>query len=86
MGQGVNSMIQYFQDIFSKFGDWLLTVLPTSPFQGFLSNFHNKFDTGLGWLNWIISFRDIRTIFLVWLGAVALFYLYSIIMRWIKMI
>lgn len=79
-------MIQWFSDIFNQFANWLIEVLPTSPFSGFISNFHGKFDQGLGWLNWFISFRDIRTIFLAWLGVVALFYLYSIIMRWVKML
>lgn len=79
-------MITWFQEIFDKFGNWLVDVLPTSPFQGFISNFHGKFSVGLGWLNWFISFKDIKVIFLTWLGAVSLFYLYSIIMRWVKML
>lgn len=79
-------MIEYFSDIFDKFANWLLSVLPTSPFGGFISNFHGKFDGGLKYLNWFISFKDLKVIFLAWLSAVALFYLYSIIMRWVKML
>lgn len=79
-------MVQWFSDILDKFGDWLLTVLPTSPFTGFISNFRSVFNPYLGWLNWCVPIHDFRVIFSFWLGAVALFYLYSIIMRWIKMI
>lgn len=79
-------MIQWFSDLLEKFGNWLLNVLPRSPFQGFLSTFHGKFDVGLGYLNWFISFRDLKIIFFAWLSVVALFYLYSIIMRWVKML
>lgn len=79
-------MIEWFKGLLDKFGSWLLSVLPSSPFQGFLSNFNGKFGKNLGYLNWFISFHDLKVIFLVWLGAVALFYLYSIIMRWVKML
>ena len=40
----------------------------------------------LGWLNWLFPVGDCLTIMLVWLGAVGLFYLYSIVMRWLKVI
>lgn len=79
-------MIDWISGLLDKFGGWLLNVLPRSPFQGFISNFHGRFDSGLGILNWFISFRDIKVIFLAWLSVVALFYLYSIIMRWVKML
>lgn len=79
-------MLQWFQDLFSKFADWLLLVLPTSPFSGFLNNFKTVFSPYLGWLNWFIPIKDFLVIFSVWLGAVSLFYIYSIIMRWVKML
>lgn len=79
-------MIEWFSDIFEKFGAWLLEVLPTSPFSGFIGNFRSVFAPYLGWLNWCIPIHDFLVIFNVWLSAVALFYLYSIIMRWVKMI
>lgn len=77
-------MIEWFSDLLNKFGSWLFDVLPTSPFSGFIDNFHNKFDSGLSWLNWFIPIHDIKVIFLAWLAAVALFYGYSIILRWIN--
>lgn len=79
-------VIKYFNEILVKFGNWLLSVLPTSPFMGFIDNFKTQFSPYLGWLNWCIPIKDFVAIFSVWLGAVLLFYGYSIIMRWVKMI
>lgn len=79
-------MIQWFDDIFNKFGSWLLSVLPGSPFAGFLNNFNNVFKPYLGILNYFIPIGDFLIIFSVWLSAIALFYVYSIILRWVKMI
>lgn len=79
-------MIEWFSSLMDKFGNWLLNVLPRSPFRGFISNFHGMFDDGLCYLNWFISFRDLKVIFLVWLGVVSVYYVYSIVMRWVKML
>nr|DAF20302.1 MAG TPA: hypothetical protein [Inoviridae sp.] len=40
----------------------------------------------LGYLNWFIPIGTIVKVGLSWLAAIALFYIYSIIMRWVKMI
>lgn len=79
-------MLNWFSELFDKFGEWLITVLPTSPFQGFLGNFREAFTPYLSTLNWFVPIGDFLAIFTVWLSAVALFYLYSIIMRWVKML
>lgn len=79
-------MVAYFQEIFEKFGKWLLEVLPTSPFRGFLGNFRSHFAPYLGYLNYFVPIKDFVTILGAFLAVVAVFYLYMIIMRWIKMI
>lgn len=79
-------MLNWFQELLNKFGQWLLSVLPTSPFRGFLGNFKSHFNPYLGYLNYFIPISDFIAIIVAFLGVVALFYLYSIIMRWIKMI
>lgn len=79
-------MITWFKELLDKFGEWLISVLPTSPFGGFLGNFKTAFSPYLSTLNWFVPIKDFLTIMGVWLGAVALFYLYSIIMRWVKML
>ena len=73
-----------FEEVFQKFAQKLLDLLPLSPFQEFISDFRGL--PYLGWLNWFFPVRGCLTVMGVWLGAVGLFYLYSILMRWLKMI
>lgn len=73
-----------FTRIFEKLGIALKTVLPLSPFREFLDDFADI--PYLGYLNWFVPIREILVVMVVWLGAVALFQLYSIVMRWLKVI
>lgn len=73
-----------FEKIFEAFADKILQVLPLSPFKQFLTDFSDL--PYLGWLNWFFPVGDCLVVMLAWLGAVGLFYLYSIAMRWVKMI
>lgn len=72
------------EKLFNAFAQKLLKVLPLSPFSQFLDNFSSL--PYLGWLNWFFPVGDCLVVMLAWLGAVGLFYLYSIVMRWVKMI
>lgn len=69
---------------FSGLVDDIIAVLPTSPFQQFLEDFETL--PFLGYLNWFFPVRGCLIVLAAWLGAIALFYLYSIVMRWVKMI
>lgn len=71
---------QAFRGLISQ----LLSVLPTSPFADFVAQF-----SGLPWLgvlNWFFPVRQCLIVMTAWLGAIGLFYLYSVVMRWVKMI
>lgn len=62
----------------------VLSLLPDSPF---LNIQLESIESGLiGALNWIIPIRSIITIFSASLLAVGGYYLYQIILRWIKAI
>lgn len=76
--------MDFFKGIFDNFGSWLLKVLPTSPFRGFVSGFKAQFAPYLGYLNYFIPIKDFLVIFSAFLGVVVLFYVYSIILRWVK--
>ena len=78
------NIIDWFLNALSEFGNTLLSVLPKSPFSDLLNSFSNI--PYLGWLNWFLPVRDFIYIGALWLGAIAIFYLYSIVMRWIKLI
>ena len=73
-----------FEWLFENIVQKLLALLPLSPFQEFISEFRSL--PYLGYLNWFFPVSGCLKVMLVWLGAVGTFYLYSILMRWIKMI
>lgn len=73
-----------YESLWDKLGNGLMEVLPTSPFRGFLDEFADL--PFLGYLNWFVPVRSILVVLSAWLGAVALFYAYSIVMRWLKVI
>ena len=73
-----------FTSIWDKFADTLSEVLPRSPFRQFLDSFSDI--PFLGYLNWFVPIKEILIVMVAWLGAVTLYYLYSIIMRWLKVI
>lgn len=65
--------------------NFIVSVLPRSPFSSHWGSLilENNLLQALGW---IIPFKSILALSGAWLGAVSLFYLYSIGLRWIKAI
>ncbi len=62
----------------------VMSVLPTSPFTKFLNAMGDM--PYLGYLNWFLPISQMIAIGEAWLVAVGLFYLYQIVLRWIKAI
>lgn len=62
----------------------VIQILPRSPFAQFVEQFEDL--PYLGYLNWFIPVRSILTIMAAWLAAITLFYVYSVVARWIKLI
>ena len=81
---GVIDMLEGFTALFNAFAKLVVNVLPSSPFQDYLQEFSSL--PYLGWLNWFRPIRTCMKIGAAWLAVIAVFYLYSIIMRWVKMI
>lgn len=77
-------IMEWMYGIVQNLGSAVLALLPASPFRGFIDDFVPP--TYLGWLNWFFPVQSILIILGIWLSSIALFYLYSIIMRWVKMI
>lgn len=77
-------MLEWMAELLNKFLGTILSVLPQSPFQKYISAFSRL--PYLSALNWVIPVGAIAKIFVGWLAAITLFYIYSIIMRWIKLI
>ena len=72
------------QQAFDGLIDAIVRVLPHSPFADMIQQFSEI--PFLGYLNWFIPVRAMLTVMLIWLTAVAAFYLYSVIARWVKLI
>ena len=70
--------------LWDSFADMLMDVLPVSPFRQFLDSFSDL--PFLGYLNWFVPVRAMLIILAAWLGAITTYYLYSVIMRWLKVI
>lgn len=71
-------------ELFNQFGQSITNILPLSPFTNFINSIQNL--PFLGWLNWFVPVKQLCEIFGLWLGAVAVFYLYQIVLRWVKVI
>ena len=80
----MNSMIEFLYKWVAQMANNILSLLPSSPFRSFIDGWTAP--QYLGWLNWFFPVSEIITVLTVWLASVALFYLYSVIMRWIHLI
>ena len=77
-------MIDFMSSLLDKFLEWVLALLPTSPFTEFINACSDI--PYLGWLNWFIPVGQMIAIGEAWLVAIGLFYMYSIVRRWIRAI
>ena len=77
-------MLDWMISLFNNFADTLKSVLPMSPFAPFIDQFSNL--PYISWLNWFIPVGEIINVLTAWLGAILLFYAYSIVLRWVKAI
>ena len=77
-------MLDYMNEILDKFLDLVLSVLPLSPFTEIIEELASM--PYLGYINWFIPIGKFIAIGTVWLTAIGVFYLYQIILRWIKAI
>lgn len=62
----------------------VLFFLPDSPFTQYLNVLENN--TLLRNINWVIPISDFIAIGEAWLAAIAIFYIYQVILRWAKAI
>lgn len=72
------------QDILFSLIEALQTVLPTSPFAEWIDAVGEL--PYLSWLNWFFPVGNCLKVMAAWLLCVGAFYLYSIVMRWLKVI
>lgn len=76
----MNTVVQWLSNALG----WVFSFLPDSPFQGLLAN--NPVQEYLGYVAYFIDLRFIINAFDVWLAAIAIYYVYMAILRWVKAI
>lgn len=77
-------MIAFMKEMLDKLLSALLKLLPLSPFAPFIAELDNL--PYLGYINYFVPIGACLKIGAAWLAAIALFYLYSVVARWIKLI
>ena len=77
-------MIKFMKEILDKLLSVILSLLPLSPFADAIDNLSQL--PYLGYLNYFVPVGTILKIGTAWRAAIALFYLYSVLARWIKLI
>ena len=63
----------------------LLEILPKSPFRSFINELDGSVPY-VGYINWIVPVKSILIVGGAWLGVIAVYYIYSAILRWVKAI
>ena len=82
----INLLINFCNFIISSCGEILTVIfalLPNSPFNYIdmsgLTNF-------LGYINYLIPVTEIVAILTLWCSAIGLYYIYQIVLRWVKVV
>lgn len=69
-----------------SFAVGVVELFPTSPFTVLDDLAQSDFAEWLQYLNWFIPVSSFVSILEAWLVAVGLYYVYQIVLRWIKVI
>ena len=77
-------LLDVFKSIFNQIYVWLMNFLPNSPFQAVIGSIGDI--PYLSYFNWFFPVSEILGVFEAWLTAVAVYYLYQAIMRYIHLI
>ena len=77
-------MIHWMKQMLDALLSVLLHLLPLSPFADAIANLTQL--PYLAYLNYFVPVGTFIKIGEAWLAAIALFYLYSVLARWIKLI
>lgn len=76
--------MDFLQTLWENFSSDVMELLPLSPFTNWISYLSGV--PYLGWINWFIPMGTIVSITATWVSAIALYYVYSAILRWLRMV
>lgn len=75
-------MIETIMNFVNKNLGAILFFLPSSPFTFFIDSMEKA--EWLSFLNWLVPFSTFIVIGETWLAAVGIYYLWQVVLRWIK--
>lgn len=78
------TVLNGLKDFLIKTVNVFLALLPDCPFEGYISDIGDN--DILKYVNWFIPVGDFVAIGTTWLVAIGVFYLYQVILRWLKVI
>lgn len=73
-----------FTSIVDKFANSVYSLLPTSPFRPYINKLASL--NFLGYLNWFVPVGTLLGIATAWVSVIGLYYLYQLLLRWVRMI
>jgi hypothetical protein len=82
----MNVIVKALNYLISQIGGFITIIfnlLPETPFNSVYQYLNNDFFMNL---NWIIPIPEILTFLVSWTSAVSLYYVISVVLRWIKAI
>lgn len=77
-------MLDWLMELLNKFASTILSVLPKSPVKEILAGVGKP--KWLEYLNWFIPVSAIIQMLVIFLTAITIYYVYQIILRWVKVI
>lgn len=77
-------MLEFMKDLLDKFLQLVLSLFPLSPFAPVISELESL--PFLGYINWFLPIGDFIAMGTLWLTAIAAYYAWSIIARWVKIV
>lgn len=72
------------KSMWGTFSAQLMQLLPLSPFRSWIDYLSSV--PYLGYINWFIPMQTVLGITAAWVSAIATYYIYSAILRWLNMV
>lgn len=77
-------MLAFMKEILDKLLQPVLSLFPLSPFKPVIDELGSL--PFLSYINWFLPIGDFITMGTLWLTAIAAYYAWSIIARWVKIL
>ena len=78
----INTIIWLFASVLKL----VISFLPNSPFLELSRVYDVSISKYMPYLSWLLPIKSMLFILISWLGCMLIYYIYSVVMRWIKLI